>query len=463
MKKILNELVDKSFAALVKDAQEIMSIESVLDESTMGTGAPFGSGIAKALETMLSKAADMGLLTKNLEGYAGYAQLGKIGEQVAVLAHLDVVPADGDGWLFPPYAAQIADGKLYGRGSMDDKGPALACLYALKAIKDSGLPINRHARLILGTDEESFSRGIKYYLQKEEPPACGFSPDAEFPIIHAEKGILHFSYRLKLTKPVPHIIFLKAGDRINVVPDLAEALVTGIAQETVTAQIKALGLEQHFTVASGGETLKITSLGVTGHASMPENGYNAIQNMLQLMAVLLPGEDCGSKIIKYLARNLKMETNGVSLGIGCQDEISGALTLNTATMQLDDREIMLQFDIRYPVTYEGERLLSKLKDLAEKLGVEFTIIQHAAPLYVEKDCPFIKVLQETYKDCTGAEPEIFAIGGGTYCRSVENTVSFGPVFPGQPELAHQCNEYIALEDLRKITKIYAQAIYNLLY
>ncbi len=196
---------------------------------------------------------------------------------------------------------------------------------------------------------------------------------------------------------------------------------------------------------------------------MPEDGYNAIQNMLQLMAVLLPGEDCGSEFIKYLARHLKMETNGVSLGIGCQDEISGALTLNTATMQLDDKEIMLQFDIRYPVTYVGEKLLSKLEALAEKLGIEFAIIQHSAPLYVEKNCPFIKILQETYRDCTGAEPEIFAIGGGTYCRSVKNTVSFGPVFPGQPELAHQCNEYIALEDLRKITKIYAQAIYNLIH
>ena len=462
MEKILNEMVDKAFTALVKDTQEIMRIKSVLDESTIGKGAPFGKGIAEALETMLTKAAAMGLVTKNIEGYAGYAQLGEIGEQVGVLAHLDVVPADGDDWLFPPYSAQIAEGKLYGRGSIDDKGPAVACLYALKAIKDSGLPISKCARLILGTDEESFSRGIKYYLQKEEAPVCGFSPDAQFPIIHAEKGILHFSYRLKLTEPVSNIISLKAGNRINVIPGVAEALVTGITQEAVRSQIKALGLEQHLTATLVGKDLKIISLGITGHASMPEAGYNAIQNLLQLMAVILPGEDCGSQFIKYWAEHLQMETNGVSLGIGCQDEISGALTINTATIKLDAKEIMLQFDIRYPVTYEGEKLLVKLETLGEKLGAEFTIIQHAAPLYVEKDCPFIKVLQETYKACTGEEPQLLAIGGGTYCRSVKNTVSFGPVFPGQQELAHQSNEYIALADLCKITKLYAQAIYNLI-
>lgn len=463
MENILNEIIDKSFAALLQDTQDIISIKSELDDSTIGKGAPFGAGIAQALDAMLAKASDMGLETKNLEGYAGYVQLGQAGEQVGVLAHLDVVPADGTDWLFPPYSAQVFDGKLYGRGSIDDKGPAVACLYALKAIKESGLPFSKHARLILGTDEESFSRGIKYYLQKETAPACGFSPDAEFPIIHAEKGIVHFSYSLKLKTPVPHVISLLASNRINVVPNLAEALLSGVTKEIAETQIKALGREKYFKVATVGNTLKITSVGIAGHASMPKAGYNAVQNMLQLLAAVLPvAEDSGSKFISYLSEHLRMENNGAALGIACQDEISGALTLNTATIKLDDKEIVLQFDIRYPVTYSGDELLSKLKNLAGELGADFTVIQHAAPLYVEKDRPFIKILQETYRDCTGTEANIFAIGGGTYCRSVKNTVSFGPVFPGQAELAHQCNEYIALEDLRKITKIYAQAIYNLL-
>jgi succinyl-diaminopimelate desuccinylase len=462
VEKILNEIVDKSFAELVKDTQDIISIKSVLDESSIREGAPFGTGIAQALETMLSKASAMGLQTKNVEGYAGYAQLGAKGEQIAILAHLDVVPAAGE-WLVPPYSAQVVDGKLYGRGSTDDKGPAMACLYALKAIKDSGLAISKRARLILGTDEESFSRGIKYYLQKEEAPACGFSPDAEFPIIHAEKGLIHFLYSLKMGKNEANIISLEGGTRINVVPDLATAIVAEVTEEDAVAQIRTLGLEKYFTVEIDVKGIKITSRGISGHASLPQKGYNAIQNMLQLLAVLFPKNDTPlNKFITYFAKHLKTETNGISLGIFCQDEISGELTINTAIIDMDANKAIMKFDIRYPVTCDGEKILQKLRALAGKLDADFELIQHMEPLYVEKDSPLIKVLQETYKDCTGEEPVLLAIGGGTYCRSVKNTVSFGPVFPGQPELAHQCNEYIALEDLRRMTKIYAQGIYNLI-
>jgi len=462
VEKILSEIIDKTFADLLRDTQEIISIKSVLDESSIKEGAPFGTGIAQVLETMLSKASDMGLQTKNFEGYAGYAQLGAKGEQVAILAHLDVVPAVGE-WLVPPYSAQIIDGKLYGRGSTDDKGPAMACLYALKAIKDSGLAISKRARLILGTDEESFSRGIKYYLQQEEAPACGFSPDAEFPIIHAEKGIMHFLYRLELKEPDVNIISLEGGTRINVVPDLANALVAHVTKEAVADNIKALGLGKYFTVEIDVKGIKITSRGISGHASLPQKGYNAIQNMLQLLTVLFPKNDTPlNKFITYFAKHLKMETNGISLGIFCHDGISGELTINTAIIDVDANKAIMKFDIRYPVTCDGEKILEKLRTLAVKLDADFELIQHMEPLYVEKDCPFIKVLQETYKDCTGEEPALLAIGGGTYCRSVKNTVSFGPVFPGQPELAHQCNEYIALEDLRRMTKIYAQGIYNLI-
>jgi succinyl-diaminopimelate desuccinylase len=462
VEKILNEIIDKTFADLLRDTQEMLSIKSVLDESSIREGAPFGNGITEALETMLSRASAMGLQTKNIEGYAGYVQLGAKGEQVAILAHLDVVPAAGE-WLVPPYSAQVVNGKLYGRGSIDDKGPAMACLYALKAIKDSGLAISKRARLILGTDEESFSRGIKYYLQKEEAPACGFSPDAEFPIIHAEKGIIHFIYRLELKEQDANIISLEGGTRINVVPDLAKALVSHVTKDAVVGNIKSLGLEKYFTVEIDVKGIKITSRGISGHASLPQKGYNAIQNMLQLSAVLFPKNDTPlNKFITYFAKHLKMETNGISLGIFCQDEISGELTINTAIIDVDANKAIMKFDIRYPVTCDGEKILQKLRALAGKLDTDFELIQHMEPLYVEKDSPFIKVLQETYKDCTGEEPALLAIGGGTYCRSVKNTVSFGPVFPGQPELAHQCNEYITLEDLRRMTKIYAQGIYNLI-
>lgn len=460
MKEILNSLIDQSFEQLVKDTQDLVSINSTLDESTVTADAPFGIGIKKALDLGLQKGANMGMETKNCDGYAGHIQLGNSGKLVAVLAHVDVVPAVGS-WICDPYSAQIIDNKLYGRGSVDDKGPALACLYAMKAIKDSGLPFSNHVRLILGTDEETFARGIHYYLEREEHPDCGFSPDAEFPIIHAEKGILRFLYRLPYNDPHPVLQELSAGTRLNVVPDKASALLT-MDSSTVQNVIKELQMENQCTAVSQKNGCLLTATGISSHASYPKDGLNAIQSIYQVLARLLDTNHPVDVFIRSIAENLKMETDGKSLGIYCEDAVSGSLTINPAITELKNNELILKFDIRYPVTSDSTMLLKSLENFAQKTGSAYELVQHKLPLYVEKDRPFIQKMQQAYSDFTGESAKLLSIGGGTYCRYVPNTVSYGPVFPGQKELAHQSNEFIDLDDLRKIAKIYAQTIYNLL-
>lgn len=460
MKECLNDYIEAHFDELVSDIQEFISIESTLDDATSGKNAPFGKGIQKALEFALAKAKDMGFYTKNIDGYAGYAQMGDAGEQVAILAHADVVPANGE-WDVPPYGAQIVDGKLYGRGSVDDKGPAMACLYAMKAIKECGLPFSKHVRWLLGTDEETLARGIHYYLEREEAPAYGFSPDAEFPIIHAEKGTLRFQFVLPCGDK--DIVFADAGVRLNVVPDFACAGLVGISPEEVAGCADRMALPASVTAKSGEGKTIVEVRGLSSHASYPEEGINAIQNLFLLLCELYPNPDTDTKRTLHALKDaLKMETDGASAGVACSDSISGELTLNTAVLKIGEEENICKFDIRYPVTYDGEQLIQKLRRLGEKAGVQYETIQHKPPLYVEKDTLFIKKLQKAYEECTGQKAECISIGGGTYCRYVKNTVSFGPVFPGQKELAHQANEYIQLEDLKKMTKIYAQAIYNLI-
>lgn len=460
MQEILNEWIDRDFEQLVADTQALVSIESTLDETTAGPGAPFGEGIRRSLELGLEKAAAMGFSTKNVNGYAGYVQLGTEGEQVAILAHMDVVPAVGE-WVVPPYSAEIRDGRLYGRGSVDDKGPGMACLYAMKAIKESGLPISKRARLIWGTDEETFARGIHYYLEREEAPAYGFSPDAEFPIIHAEKGIVRFLYHLPAADG--DIRAISAGTRLNVVPDYAKAVVCGVTEDTILNAAKELALKAEVSAKTEDGGIAIEVRGVASHACYPEDGVNAIQSLVVLLAELYPEADSDlKKSIHAVAKKLALETDGVSAGWACKDEVSGALTANAAIMQVGEQGGVLKFDVRYPVTYDGGAILKKFEELGAEIGGQYELVQHKPPLYVEKDRPFIKLMQEAYQDCMGQEPGCISIGGGTYCRYVKNTVSFGPVFPGQKELAHQANEFIALEDLRRIAKIYAQAIYNLI-
>lgn len=460
MEKCLNDYIDTHFSQLIADIQNFVSIESVLDDSTVQEGAPFGKGIQRALEYALSKAENMGFYTKNLDGYAGYAQMGTTGDLVAILAHVDVVPAIGE-WIFPPYSAQIEDGKLYGRGSVDDKGPAMACLYAMKAVKECGLPFTKRLRWLLGTDEETLARGIYYYLAHDEAPAYGFSPDAEFPVIYAEKGTLRFQFHLP--KSDKNIRSVKAGVRLNVVPDFARAKLSGISASKVKETAARLPLKANVLAYDKQGITEVEVHGTASHACYPEEGINAIQNLLMLLCALYPHADSPLKnALHTLADTLKDETDGSSAGLACSDDVSGSLTLNTAILEITEKGSVCKFDIRYPVTYSGERLIEKLTHLGEKNGITYETIQHKPPLYVEKDKSFIKALQKAYEECTGQPAPCISIGGGTYCRYVKNTVSFGPVFPGQKELAHQANEFISLEDLKAITKIYAQAIYNLI-
>lgn len=460
MQEQLNRYIDEHFDELVKDTQKFVSINSTLDESAAAPGAPFGTGIRDALSFALETGENMGFQVKNVDGYAGYIQYGASGEQAAILAHVDVVPAIGE-WIVPPYSAKILNNRLYGRGSVDDKGPAMACLYAMKAIKESGLPIKNHIRMILGTDEETLARGIYYYLDREKAPAFGFSPDAEFPVIHAEKGTIRFMYHLPQADP--DILDIQAGSRLNVVPDLATARLSGISVQKVLDTAATLPTKATITATSDDNCTVVEVKGLASHACYPEEGINAIQALILLLKELYPTPDSPLKeALAGFADLLKKETDGLSMGLACQDEVSGFLTLNTAIISINPDDSQLKFDIRYPVTHDGNALLEQLKSIENRLPVKYELIQHKPPLYVEKDRPFIKALQKAYQESTGQEPKCISIGGGTYCRYVKNTVSFGPVFPGQKELAHQTNEFIDLDDLKKIAKIYAQAIYNLI-
>ncbi|MCG0276560.1 MAG: Sapep family Mn(2+)-dependent dipeptidase, partial [Thermosediminibacteraceae bacterium] len=171
---------------LIKSVCEIIKIRSV--EDAPAPGKPFGEGVARALEYALDLSRSFGFRTKNLDNYIGWAEWGEGAEMVGILVHLDVVP-EGSGWTYPPFGGEIHDGKIYGRGAVDNKGPAMAALYALKTLKDAGVKFKRRVRVIFGTNEESGMKCIKYYLEHDEEPTMAFSPDAEYPIINGEKGI----------------------------------------------------------------------------------------------------------------------------------------------------------------------------------------------------------------------------------------------------------------------------------
>ncbi|MHB9941955.1 dipeptidase PepV [Clostridium sporogenes] len=457
--KIIEELKDD----LIDSTAELIKIKSIEGEAK--EGKPYGEGVASALEKALEISEKLGFKTVNVDGYVGYAEYGEGDEYVGVLGHLDLVP-EGDGWKYPPYAAEIHDGKMYGRGTTDDKGPIMAALYGLKAIKEAKLPLSKKVRILFGTNEETGSNEIEHYLAKEKPPVLGFTPDAEYPIIYAEKGITIFDVVKKLEIKNDKAIklkYIKGGQASNMVPDYCEAGIecpdTDMIIRSVEYCANRNGIE--LTAEEKGGLVVVKSFGLSAHGSTPEIGKNAIMQMFKFLAELPLGHCDELQFIRFFNNNVGNETDGKSFGVDLEDEPSGKLSFNVGTICMENNEIKMALNLRYPVTYKAEDLMEKFNKKIEGTGIKVENFQDQKPLYFDDKHPLIKSLQKVYKEQTGKEPELLAIGGGTYAKEMPNIVAFGPLFPGEPDVIHKKDEYIELENLVLNAKIYGHAIYEL--
>lgn len=459
MREAVHKLVDENFTAMKEDLREVLSVRSVLEESERTDEHPFGPRVTAALGKFLSVAAKLGFATKNIDNMVGYAEIGE-GPLFGMLVHLDVVPEGRiDAWRHHPYAAEIEDGRLYGRGAADDKGPALSVLYAMKALYGSGAKLNRRFRVIAGLDEESGFRCMARYRETEEIPEASFSPDAYFPVVNGEKGILQFSLSKKIKNMtvmgVPELTHLRGGVTINVVPDEVTACFDNVSA----------GYLEHIFRDVGGDVRSVSSKiaavrvrGVTAHAMEPWKGENAIQKMLSAMREMDFGPSEMHMELVKLQSLYKFDTKGESLGVAMEDDISGPLSCNLAKIQLSADTLRVENDIRYPVKASGETVIKGLQKAADEIGWDFEIMDHGKPLFVKPDTPLVQTLIDTYETISGERREAMCMGGGTYSRTMPNAVSFGAHFPGEEETAHQANECVSLDSLRKMTHIYAEAL-----
>lgn len=432
----LDKIIDIYKDKLIKSTQELIAIPSVKGEAKQGM--PFGEEINRALEHALKIGEKLGFLVGNVDGYAGFIEFGQGSETLGILAHLDVVPP-GDGWTYPPFGGQIHDNKIYGRGAIDDKGPAMAALFAMKAVMEAGVPVNKKVRLILGTDEESGWEDMDYYFKNQPMPDFGITPDANYPVIHAEKGIVHIELYKEFNSESADkspIVSIKGGSRANMVPDSCICYLKD--------KEKPLNVE-----------------GVSAHASMPEKGQNAIAKMLDLLNSRGLGDNDIDNFVKDLNRLIGFDTTGEGLGINLSDDVSGNLTLNLGVIDIDRNRGRAIIDIRFPVKYSQEEIMDVIEQRLNNTGIEAKVLHGQDPLYVPKDHFLVKTLSRVYKEQTGQDLEPMAIGGGTYARALKTGVAFGAVFPGKPELAHQKDEYIEIDDLILNAKIYAHAIAEL--
>jgi succinyl-diaminopimelate desuccinylase len=446
---------------VINAIQEAIRIKSV-EESPL-PDKPFGEGPAEALKYFLELGKSMGFEVENFDNYAGHIDFGSGDETIGILGHVDVVP-EGEGWSHPPYAGEIADGKIYGRGVLDDKGPMIACLYAMKAIKESGLKTGKKIRMILGANEETGWGCMDHYFGKLKmpQPALSFTPDSTFPVTFAEKGIMQVVLKKKYEDGEK--IRVKGGNAFNSVSEKAFLEVSEESGKVIADHVPAFNKDKNYAVEveKKSESLIISSAGKSAHASRPDKGYNAVSALMKLISESGYRGGALEDIARFFSEKIQMETDGKSMGIAFEDHDSGELTLNIGMISLENNILEISIDIRYPVTIEKEAVLQGLEKSASDFGMEMEIHGGKEPLYVPRDHFLVKTLMDVYKDVTGdSEAQPIAIGGGTYARAINNCVAFGSLLKDQEDNMHQKDEYLEIDKLDTWLKIYVEAIYKL--
>lgn len=460
----IEQYIDAHKEEMLADIIELCKIDSA--KGSYMEGKPFGQGPFEALAEGLRMGEKYGFSIKNYDNYVGTIDLNDKEKQLDILAHLDVVPG-GEGWtVTTPFEPVIKDGKIYGRGTSDDKGPAITALYAMRAIKELGIPVKKNVRLILGTDEECGSSDIAHYYKKEVEAPMTFSPDAEFPVINLEKGSLHgeFEAAFEKSEALPRMVAFKSGIKLNVVPPKAYALFEGLdgsETEAFAHQFEEeLGVK--FDVTSENGYLKLMAVGESAHASTPEKGKNALTALLTLVEKLNLA-DCGQiQAVKALNKMMPHgDCHGEHLGINHEDEISGKLTLAFTMLEITETGLKGDFDSRCPICANEENTLQTAKANMEANGITFTSKEMGEAHYVDGNSPFVQTLLKCYEQYTGRKGECIAIGGGTYVHHLKNGVAFGPSMPETETGIHGPDEFAVIDELVTAAKIFAQVMVDL--
>lgn len=455
--------IKKLEGGLIKDLQKLIQIPSVKSNERTDE-APFGKEVRQALDFMLQLGEKDGFTLKNVGNVAGHLEMGEGVDLIGILCHVDVVPA-GDGWSYEPFGGEIENGKLFGRGAMDDKGPTMAAYYAMKVIKELGIPLEKRVRMIIGTDEESDWECVDRYFETEEMPQSGFAPDADFPIIFAEKGIADLQLNINVpssTQSAVSVEAFQAGRRYNMVPDHAVASVWIEQQHALflqkyTEYIKDNELDGSYYIDSGMVFLEMK--GISAHAMEPDHGRNAAL-MLAAFLVKEAIDPASAAYLQFIIDQFEGDTRGQRLGIAVTDPEMGDVTVNAALFRYEkEQAAQIGLNVRYPVSFLFDQEMNELNKRLENASL--LILNNSKPHYMKPDDPFIETLKRVYKEETGEDAELLAIGGGTYARALKTGVAFGALFPGREDVAHQKDEYAILDDLFRAAAIYARTIVEL--
>ena len=456
-KEVLNHKED-----LLKDLFELLSVRSILG-TDITEETPFGSGPREALDLILSFGERDGYKTKLVENKAGHIEVGQGDELFGILGHVDVVPVVEADWTSHPFKPEIRDGKIFARGSLDDKGPTMAAYYAVKLLDKLGVKWNKRVRVIIGSDEETGFRCVEAYFKHEEQPASGFTPDAMFPLVYAEKARATFDHKLKFLVEDGNynykLVKFNGGQVLNMVIASAKAELVGEVSDIKEKFENFLALEKLDGEVTVEDTIKLTLKGKAAHGSTPQYGVNGATKLAEFLSKL-GLDNNGKNFVDYIVEKLANDPFGEKLGIDYSDNEMGEATYNYGILDYDlEKKVgIVSTDCRHPMKFDLVARLNGVK--VDNIDIEVTSTKEAH--YVPKDDELVTTLMDVYRKHTGdTKNDAFVLGGGTYARCLKKGVAFGLLFPDKEDTMHQANEYLEVEDLLLATAIYAEGIYKL--
>ena len=456
-KEVLNHKED-----LLKDLFELLSVRSILG-TDITEETPFGSGPREALDLILSFGERDGYKTKLVENKAGHIEVGQGEELFGILGHVDVVPVVEADWTSHPFKPEIRDGKIFARGSLDDKGPTMAAYYAVKLLDKLGVKWNKRVRVIIGSDEETGFRCVEAYFKHEEQPASGFTPDAMFPLVYAEKARATFDHKLKFVIEDGNynykLVKFNGGQVLNMVIASAKAELVGEVSDIKEKFENFLAQEKLDGEVTVEDTIKLTLKGKAAHGSTPQYGINGATKLAEFLSTL-GLDNNGKNFVNYIVEKLANDPFGEKLGIDYSDNEMGEATYNYGILDYDlEKKVgIVSTDCRHPMKFDLVARLNGVK--VDNIDIEVTSTKEAH--YVPKDDELVTTLMDVYRKHTGdTKNDAFVLGGGTYARCLKKGVAFGLLFPGKEDTMHQANEYLEVEDLLLATAIYAEGIYKL--
>ncbi len=458
--KSVDKYIDDNIDSMLCDLAELIKIPSKRSDAC--EGMPFGKACFDALAKADEIVKGIGMTTKNYDGFMLECNLNGNETPLGIIAHLDVVP-EGNGWTKEPFALTNDGERVYGRGVIDDKGPAVAVIHSIKALKECGFKLSKNVRVLLGSAEETGMEDLEYYRNNAEFPEIMLSPDGEFPVINVEKGLCQFEFSkdYSVGSDERQVTYFKAGSVVNAVPDQAEAEVSDITVSEAAALTANLDIDIEFDIEESENGVRIFAKGASAHGSTPEKGDNALCGLIYILKALNPK----GELIKTLEGLYELfpynEGDGEHFGIKMSDEKSGALTILLSLLEAHDGKLTGGVDTRFPATVS----LSKIKEIVESklipLGMDIKYTHAEEGHLVDDNTPFIKTILKAYSDVTGEEGKCLSVGGATYLHTVDGGVAFGAEMPGEETNMHGADEQVKIETLKTIAKIYARAIYEI--